>query len=205
MTIVGVAADIHTAGLTAAPMPQVYFPYPQWPTRTMAIVAEARGSDVASAVHAADPAVPLFSVHTMEERVAQSVERPRLRARLFSTYGALAFALAAFGIYSMGMYTALRRQREFALRAALGATRGRLLKAMLAGTLIPACGGAAGGLAGAYAIAHAIRAFLYGAKAADPAVYVVSALVTLGVAALATGLGGRRALDADPAEVLRGE
>jgi putative ABC transport system permease protein len=205
MTIVGIAADIHTAGLTVAPMPQVYFPYPQAPTRTMAIVAEARGTDIASAVRAADPAVPLFSVHSMEERVAQSVERPRLRARLFFTYGALAFALAAFGIYSMGVYTALRRQREFALRAALGATRGRLLQSMLAGTLIPACIGAAGGLAGAFAIARAIRAFLYGAKAADPAVYVISALVTLGVAALATALGGRRALDADPAEVLRGE
>jgi putative ABC transport system permease protein len=206
MTIVGIAADIHTTGLSDAPLPQIYFPYTQLPARTMAIIAEGDGgSALAAAVRSADPAVPLFSVRSMEERVARSVERPRLRAWLFATYGGLAFALAAFGIYSMGAYTALRRRREFALRAALGASRGRLLAAILGGTLVPACVGALGGLAGGVAIARAIRAFLYGTNPGEPVVYVISALVTLGIAALATVLGGRRALNADPAEVLRGE
>jgi len=206
ITIVGIAADIHTTQLSEAPVPQIYFPYPQYPARTMAIVAGTRRSaDLAAAVNAADPAVPLFSVRSMEERVAQSVERPRLRTQLFTAYGVLAFALAAFGIYSMSVYSALRRQREFALRAALGATRQRLLTAMLAGTLGPAAVGAAAGLAGAYAIARAMAAFLYETKASNPGVYLTAALVALAVAALAAASGGRRALSADPAEVLRGE
>jgi putative ABC transport system permease protein len=206
MTIVGIAADIHTSQLSEAPLPQIYFPYTQSPARTMAIIVEGRhGADLAAAVRAADNAVPLYSVRSMEERVAQSVERPRLRAQLFTSYGVLAFALAGFGVYSMAVYAALRRRREFALRAALGATRRRLMMAMMSGTLGPAGIGVIAGSAGGNAIARAMNATLYGTKASNPAVYVVSALVTLGVAALATGLGGRRALDADPAEVLRGE
>src|ERR1035438_6505367 len=134
----------------------------------MAIIADGRrGGDLAAAVRAADAAVPLYSVRSMQQRVAQSVERPRLRAQLFTAFGALAFLLTAFGIYSMAVYSALRRQREFALRAALGATRGRLLAAMLTGTLGPAAIGAAAGLAGAYAIARAIAAFLYKTEASS--------------------------------------
>ncbi len=206
MTIVGTVADIHTTQLSEAPVPQIYFPYTQFPTRTMAIIADTRrGADLAQAVRAADPTVPLFSVRTMEERVAQSVERPRLRAQVFSAYGGLAFLLAGFGIYSMAVYSALRRQREFALRAALGATRERLLAAMVGGILGPAAIGALGGLAGAYAIAQTMHAFLYGTKASSPGVYLAAALVAMAVAALTAGLGGRRALSADPAEVLRGE
>jgi putative ABC transport system permease protein len=105
----------------------------------------------------------------------------------------------------MAVYSALRRQREFALRAALGATRERLLAAMVGGILGPAAIGALGGLAGAYAIAQTMHAFLYGTKASSPGVYLAAALVAMAVAALAAGLGGRRALSADPAEVLRGE
>jgi len=206
MTIVGTVADIHTALLNEAPLPQIYFTYTQWPTRTMAIVADSRhGADLARAVRAADPTVPLYSVRSMEDRVAESVERPRLRAQLFGVYGALAFALAAFGIYSMAVYSALRRRREFALRAALGASRPRLLSTMLAGTLAPATIGAAGGLAGGYAIARAIASFLYATRASSPGVYLLAALAALAVAALAAGVGGRHALQADPAEVLRGE
>jgi predicted lysophospholipase L1 biosynthesis ABC-type transport system permease subunit len=205
MTIVGTAADIHTTLLSDTPLPQIYFPYPQWPARTMAVIAGAGSRDLASAVRAADPAVPLYSVRSMEERVAESLDRPRLRAEFFTAYGTLAFALAAFGIYSMAVYSALRRQREFALRAALGATRSRLLGGMLTATLGPAAVGAAAGLAGAYAIARAMAAFLYKTEVASPPVYLAAVLVSLAVSALAAGLGGRRALTAAPAEVLRAE
>lgn len=206
MTIVGTVADIHTAQLSEAPLPQIYFPYTQLPASTMAIIVDARrGADLARVVRAVDPTMPLFSVRTMEALVAQSVERPRLRAQIFSVYGGLAFLLAGFGIYSMALYSAHRRQREFALRAALGATRERLLAAMLGGVLGPAAIGALAGLAGAYAIGHAMHAFLYGTKASSPGVYLAAVFVAMAAAALAAGLGGRRALSANPAEVLRGE
>jgi hypothetical protein len=49
-----------------------------------------------------------------------------------------------------------------------------------------------------------MNAFLYGTKALEPIVYVTTWLLMLGVAALVSGAGGRRALNAELAEVLRG-
>ncbi len=206
ITIFGTAADIHTSRLTDGPLPQIYFPYSQWPTRTMAIVAEtSRAADLTSAVRAADPDVPLFSVRSMEERVAQAVEQPRLRTRLFATYSALAFAMAGFGVYSMAVYSALRRRREFAVRVALGATRGRLIAALVGGTVVPAAAGGLAGLAGGYGIAHALAGFLYGAKPWEPGVYLLTVLAAIAVTAAATVFGGRKPLNVAPAELLRGE
>ncbi len=206
LTIVGTAADIHTAQLSEAPLPQIYFPYPQRPARTMAIVADVRQArGLAAAVRAVDPAVPLFSLQSMSERVARSVERPRLRAQLFGSYGALACALAAFGIYSVSFYSALRRRREFAVRAALGATRGRLWGLVMAGTLGPSALGSAAGLAIGFAIARALAAFLFRTSPGSPGVYLLSGMAALGVAALAAAIGCRGAVSANPAGILRAD
>jgi ABC-type antimicrobial peptide transport system permease subunit len=99
----------------------------------------------------------------------------------------------------------VRRRREFALRAALGATGSKLYSTMIAETLRPAAFGALVGLAGAYALARGMNAFLFLAAPGDVAVYLVAAAGAMGVTALAASIAGRRLLSADPAESLRAD
>src|SRR5205823_3224454 len=98
---------------------------------------------------------PAYAVRTMEARVAESIETPRFRTALVSGYGAVAFLLAAFGVYSLSAYAAVRRRQEFAVRSALGAGPADLLRAMVAGTLRPAAVGVLLGLAAGYGIGRA--------------------------------------------------
>ena len=207
MEIVGIVGSVHSADLTVAPAPQIYRPYVAAPSRTMALIVAgpAGGSDLARLVRTIDPQVPVYQVRTIAQHVSETLERPRFRTELFSAYGLLAFTLAAFGIYSISVYSAVRRRREFAVRAALGATGGRLLMASIGGTLRPAAVGAVFGLAGGYAVGRMLKSVLYSASISDAGVYLLAAALVLGVVFLAgwTGAGPLRRVA--PAEVLRYE
>ena len=204
MTIVGVAADIHSGPLSAAPPPQIYLPFAQAPSRILALIAPAP-VDLPRLLRAVDPEIPGYSFRPLADRVAGSIQRPRFRTAVFSAYGALAFGLAAFGVYSLSVYGAARRRREFAVRSALGAAGGQLFGGMISATLRPAIAGAAAGLAGGYAIARAMATLLFRVEPSDGHVYAVAAALTIGVAAAAAALAARPVLRVSPAEILRSE
>lgn len=204
--IVGVAADVHSGELSRPPLPQIYRTDTQEAMRlTMALIAGGPDFSWERAVAAVDPSIPVYAPKSLERYVEESLSRPRLRTELFAAYGFLAFALAAFGIYSMAAYAAIRRRREFALRSALGASARQLLGSMVADTLWPAAVGAVGGLAAAYALARGLASFLYGTGTADPAIYAAALVAALAAAGLSAAWGGKPALTAAPAEVLREE
>jgi putative ABC transport system permease protein len=207
MTIVGIARDIHSRSLSAAPIPQIYRPLTQAPSGTLAAIVEepATGAELAHTLRAVDTEAPAYSIATMDERVRRSIQRPRFGALLFSAYGLLAFLLAAFGVYSLASYTAARRRREFAVRTALGAAKGQLLGAMVGRTLRPAVAGVMGGVAGGHAIARIVSSLLYRTETTDAAIFAITAAVVCGVAAGASALASRGVLSMDPAEVLRHE
>jgi ABC-type antimicrobial peptide transport system permease subunit len=141
----------------------------------------------------------------MASLVARSVETEHFLRLLIGTLAALVAVLAVVGTYAVLAERVARRSRELAIRVALGAPRGRLLRsALLRGGAVVACG-IAGGLGGTYAAARGLEAVLFGVSAEDPAIYLTSALL-MGIAGLtAAWIPARRATQADPLEVLRGE
>lgn len=206
LEIVGVAADVHSGELSRPPLPQIYRPDTQDASRlTMALIAGGSNFSWDRTVAAVDPSIPVYAPRSLERYVEESLSRPRLRTQLFAAYGFLAFALAAFGIYSMAAYAAIRRRREFALRSALGASARQLLGSMVAGTLWPAAVGALAGLAAGYALARGLASFLYGTGAADLGMYAVALIAALMAAVLSAAWGSKPILSAAPAEVLREE
>jgi hypothetical protein len=90
LEIKGVVKDVRTVGLNQPPLPQIYRPFPQAPTRTMAlIVSDERGGrsmtrDLAGVLRAADPNVPAYEVRTMGNHVSRSLGRQRFRTQLFT-------------------------------------------------------------------------------------------------------------------------
>jgi putative ABC transport system permease protein len=129
----------------------------------------------------------------------------RLATTVTTTFGLLACLLAAAGVYGSLAWSVARRQREFAIRVALGADRRRVLAVVLGDVARPLFAGALAGFGLAAALSNALRAWLFGVDAHDPATFfaagVVLVLITLG----ATWLPARSALGVDPNAVLRSD
>lgn len=97
----------------------------------------------------------------------------------------------------------VERERELGIRAALGASRERIVALVMrqGGGLVPL--GVAAGVAGALALARLMRGLLFGVAPDDPiTIGTVSALLA-GTALLAVFLPARRAAWADAMAALR--
>ena len=68
-----------------------------------------------------DPSLPIATVRSMEEHVAESITSPRFFAWSFTTFAAIALVLASVRIYGAMTYSVEQRISEFGLRKALGA------------------------------------------------------------------------------------
>ena len=115
----------------------------------------------------------------------------------------MSLLLASIGVYGVVAFTATRRVREFGIRMALGAGRAEVLRLVLGEGTRLAAAGVAAGLGGAVLLGGALQGLVYGVGPRDPATLVVSGLVLLTVAVLASYLPARRAASVDPAVTLR--
>ena len=147
----------------------------------------------------------LVEFRVLEVQVAQSVLRERLMANLSGAFGVLAALLSMLGLYGVISYSVARRQREFGVRFALGATPRDVVTMVVgeAGRLLIV--GLVIGIAAAYAGSRYAESLLYGLTARD-VTSLALACVLLSVTAFAAALiPARRATRTDPAVVLRAE
>jgi putative ABC transport system permease protein len=155
------------------------------------------------AVSAADPALALGDVGTLEDFSALSVSEHRFTAQLLGAFALLALLLAAVGVYGVMAYAVSLRAQEIGVRVALGAQRrdvaflivGRGMTLALAGLLI-------GGVA-AVAAARAMRTLLPDIGPGDPLSFAAAAGTLLIAALIACAVPALRAARMDPVSVLR--
>jgi ABC-type antimicrobial peptide transport system permease subunit len=198
--VIGVVPTVRRADLGAAPaMGNVYIDadqvvgkYSTWswgfrswylavrsPLSTATVISE-----VKTAARKVIPGVPLYDVQTMNQRLSGSLASSRLLTVLVLLFAIGALVLAAIGLYAVQAYAVAQRAREFAIRAALGANRSRLLAMVLGETARLLVIGLVVGLAGLAGIGIAFASAFYGIGAVDPASMVIVAVV-LALAALA--------------------
>jgi predicted permease len=208
--VVGVVADGKYAGLNEAPQTYVVRPLAQDYTGTNTVVIrtdrELGGllAAVRNEVRSLDPHLPA-SGKPLEERLAMPLLPVRVAASLLGSFGLLALALAAIGIYGVMSYAVSRRTREIGIRMALGAQASSVMRLTIFQGMTPVLIGVAVGLAAALGLTRLARSLLFGVSAADPATYAgVTALLTA-VALLACYVPARRAAKVDPLVALRNE
>jgi putative ABC transport system permease protein len=124
---------------------------------------------------------------------------------LFAALAALAFLLAAVGIYSVLAYTIRSRGREISIRLALGASTPGVLKLVIAEGMKPTVLGIALGAFGAYLLGGVLSTLIYGVSATDGLTFVSVALLLLAVALIACAIPAYRATRVQPVQALRGE
>jgi putative ABC transport system permease protein len=213
LTVVGVAGDVRHVGLAEPPRPEIFLDSLQselsWPAVVLAVRTAADpislAAPITSALREVDPNVPLMRVRTMDEILASAIAEPRLFALLLGAFASVALTLAAVGLSGLISYTVTQRAREMSIRLALGASRGDVLRMVLAQGVRLAGAGALLGAAGGLAATRLLVALIKGATANDSATLATASGVLLTTALLATYLPARRAARADPAIALRAD
>ena len=161
-------------------------------------------SAVRSAVRRVEPQQPIDSVQTLEGVREQSVAPARLTAILIALFAVIGVVVSTVGVTGVVSASVTARTREFGLQMALGATRARLLRAVLGDGLELALWGLAIGAVLALLLSQAPGAVLFEVPPRDiPTFLAVTALlltVTLG----ACLVPARRAALVDPSVALRG-
>jgi putative ABC transport system permease protein len=211
-TIIGVVGDVRQTALSVAAKPEMYFAgFAQ--IRSLGSALIVRGDvpparlvgAIRAAIREVSPGQALFRVATMQEVIDESLANPRLYAWLMGLFAAMGTLLASAGIYGVIAYLVTLRTREFGIRMALGADRGRMMRFVMGrGALLTALGLGLG-MGGAAALTRVLRGVLYGVAATDWVTFGAVAAVLAGVALGACLMPARRAARVDPSVALRCE
>jgi putative ABC transport system permease protein len=209
--VIGVVGNVRSRRPDAPPDPELYVPFAQAPSPTMSYVVRSSGdpSALTGAIRrelaSMTPHVALAAVRTFDDVVTTATRTSGLLSWLSVLFAALAVALAILGIYSVMSYTVAQRERELAIRAAVGASRMTLLRLVVREGLMLSVSGIAAGAALAWVGSGVLRALLFETSATDPLVFAAAAAML----ALAAGAGyvlpAARASRVAPVTALRSE
>jgi putative ABC transport system permease protein len=122
---------------------------------------------------------------------------------LFTLLGIASLALGAAGLFSVISYIAGQRMREFAVRIALGATNGSVLRLVMKDALLMALGGTAAGAGLGMWAGFLLWDKMWGVYPVDAQALMAGEATLLLVTMLGCLVPALRATRADPVEVLR--
>jgi ABC-type antimicrobial peptide transport system permease subunit len=124
---------------------------------------------------------------------------------MIALFAATALLLAGLGIYGTISYVVNEQRREIAIRLALGAQRGTILKIVLRRGLGLAAAGAGLGVAGALIVSHLMAGLLYGVSPTDLPTFAGVTLALTTVALAGSYIPALRAMRLDPITTLHSE
>jgi predicted permease len=152
-----------------------------------------------------DRDIPVYSMATMAERLADQTTDVRSFAWLIGAFALLAVLLAAIGIYGVMSYAVSQRTQELGIRIALGARRSNVLRLVIWQSLKVTLVGIVVGLLGAFAVTRSLSGLLFEVQPNDPSIFGFITVLLVGVALFAGYVPARRATKVDPLVALRYE
>ncbi len=150
-----------------------------------------------------DPELPLNNVEPLDAVIARQEVRPRFLAGVLGTFAALAAVGALVGLYAVSAWIARQRQREAAIRLALGAQPQQLVRTLtLGGTISVVCGLAVGWW-GSAALGRLLSTELTGISGGDVQTRLATAALLFACCVTALYRPARAVARTSPAAVLR--
>lgn len=202
-TVVGVVRDARQTHMDIN-LNDIYLPFLQAPSRYAPLYLRTDRppavwlATLRTTVAELDREVLVSGGSTFEQEAQKLLAAPKFLMAILTGFALFAALLALLGIYGVTAYGVQQREREIAIRVALGATPATIMRMFLReGGLVLALG-IAGGLFGAGAIARMLAAQLYGVQPLD-AVTLTGASILLALAGLlAVWWPARRAAGRNP-------
>jgi putative ABC transport system permease protein len=216
-TVVGVVGDVRHYGLEADLEPEVYLPYTVNPPRWIALVvrtgpdAERTIPALRQAVRGVDRDLPVTGADiwsgfaTMDQYLAQDVAPRKFNMILLGGFAGAALLLALVGLYGVMSYIVAQRNREIAVRLAVGAEPRDVLRLTLGRAMRLTLTGIAIGVLGALLLTRLMSGLLFEIAPTDPYTFLGVLVLVAVVAGLASYLPARRAANVDPILALRSE
>jgi len=157
------------------------------------------------ALKRANPDLAAYNFISLDEAATRAHTTERFIFVLVSSFGVLGLLLAAVGLYGLLSLQVARREREFGIRSALGATAAQLIQLVSRqGANLLVLGFAAGGVA-TWVVARILQNQWTAMPTPNFLAGLVAAIVLALSTAIACWLPARRAARVDPVEVLRSE
>ena len=152
-----------------------------------------------------DRALPLENVRSLEDVSGEMYQMSRIPAELLGVYAICSVLVAMMGLYAVMAYSVIERNREFALRMALGSTRGSIFRLVMQGSMsVILIGFVAGGL-GSIGAVRLLRSALFNVAPFDPASFAGAVALLVLTVLLAGVTPARRAASIEPMQALRNE
>ena len=208
LTVVGVATPTRYQELTKS-KPTMYVPALQFIVAAQRLVlrttapADAIAAAVRTRVQAIDPDIRVMRIAPFVSMLDGPLARPRFNAFLISIFAIVALFLATIGHYAVIAAHVRQREREFAVRMALGATPWALGGLVMAEAFWLGAIGAAIGLAGAVAGTRLLQGMVFGTEGLDPITLTAAASLLMAASTIASLAPLRRATRVDPMTMLR--
>jgi putative ABC transport system permease protein len=209
--IVGVVRAVRHRGLDQEPVETVYRPHAQYPRGSMYLTVRVAGEptawsgSVAAAVHRVDPSQLVADVAPLSALERRSIAQPGLGALVGGLLGTLALVMTAVGVYGLFAFAVAQRRREMAIRLAVGATPGGIVRLIARDGARIVGLGLAMGLPVAFVAAQLLGSLMPAVAATGQGPFLYGAGLVIVVAAIACGVPARRASRIEPNAVLRAE
>lgn len=211
LTVVGVVSDVKEDRFNfRTDRAAWYLPYAQENTAAppnLVIESRADASTLAAAirqrVRAFDPDVAVSELVPFDLHVAELFSTERFAAVMLSALAGAGLLLAVVGLYGAISHIVRAQRSEIALRIAVGAARGRVVRMVVREVLLVAALGTIAGTLVAAVCANGLSAVLYEVTPHDAVTYGSVAVLLIVVSAAAAFVPALRAARVDPAGLLR--
>jgi predicted permease len=207
--VVGVSADYKVSTVGEDPTPYIHYAQTQRPGNGYEVIARTRGDGgvllaaIRKELLALEPNLVFIQNQTMKAQVGATLFPAKAGAFAVVALGLVAMLLAAVGLYGVIAYSVAQRNREIAIRVAMGAHPSSVVGLVLfQGLRVAGIGMLAGGLLSALA-GRAVSGALYGIGTFDPLAWMGAAAVVVFASTAANLVPARRAGRVDPSTALR--
>jgi len=211
--IIGVVPDTKYVNLREDRQVQAFVPIAQLP-----VTAQGPGMVMMIASH--DPAAAREAVRRLfdekhpgtkmqfsdfEQGIVDRLVGDRMMARLSGFFGVLAALLVVVGLHGVLSYFLAQRRSEIGIRMALGASRGRVVAAMMRNAFMLLFAGLLAGTLLALLAGRGASTLLFGLKPWDPVTLVGAATLLAVVTVAASLIPAMRAAHVNPIDSIRAE
>jgi ABC-type antimicrobial peptide transport system permease subunit len=208
--IIGITRDVRQ-GIDDSELADVYVPMMQAPTRFAFLIIRVSGPSVDAVPHVreslrqVDPELALDRVRPLQAIVDALTTRSQFMTTLLAALALAATVLAIVGLYGVIAYAVRQREREVAVRLAVGAAPRQIAGLFVRQATILIASGLVLGIALTLMTARFIASELFGVSPHDPLALAGAAALFGAAALVAVWYPARRASVTDPAVALRSE
>ncbi len=210
--VVGIVGDVAEEALTDDHHPARYSLFSRAPyfPEAQTLVIRTGGQEAAAILDAArrtvqqiSPGVPVRGSTTAARVLDIAVGPARQLMSLLGMLSALALVLGAVGIYGVISHFATSRQRDWAIRVALGLPGSRVVTTIVGQGAALVCAGIVLAAMGALVTARLLGSFLFGVSFLDIPALAAASITVLSIGTVAALFPAWRAGAVDPALTLR--